>query len=498
MKLSRRTSVIILTKNRPDQLAKCLGSLGRQTIRPSEVVVVDSSDQMQQSFSKNYGFSLVYRYVPQCSIPGARQMGLDTAKHSLVLYLDDDCTAEGNWLKKMIELSTAHPHAALIAGSLIHVPIKSIYAQIISDIRTQRIRNAGPYRYLYFNIENCLIRKEFIKKHNIKFDEALFHEDFADFALQVKKSSGEILISDESKVYHHERRSLLSFLRQRFKNSGNLTRLKRKWPAQEFHFFASRRYSFLNVLIKRVGAFVKKREIRNCLKYVGIIVSSVVTYEFGNLYTEIFYHEKLNRGYLRIKSIIDLFLAIALSIVSAPVVILIAVIIKVDSPGPIIFSQGRVGKDLKPFRFYKFRTMWRDAKSRFPDLYDYNLATNEVDTFRFKTANDPRLTRFGRYLRKTSLDELPNLINVIRGDMSLVGPRPEIPQMLPHYTRKEMVKFTVKPGITGFAQVMGRGLLTFKQTVNYDNQYISRQGVMFDLQIIIWTIYVVLRGLGAF
>lgn len=398
----------------------------------------------------------------------------------------------------MIELSAAHPHATLIAGSLIHVPVTSIYAQIISDIRKQRIHNAGPYRYLYFNIENCLIRKEFIKRHNIKFDEALFHEDFADFALQVKKSGGEIVISDESKVYHHERRSLLSFLRQRFKNSGNLIRLKKKWPAQEFHFFASHRSSFLNVLIKRVGMFVKKGETGNCLKYLGIIILSVVTYELGNLHTKISNHEGLNRGYLKARPIIDFILAVLLTVPSIPVMMIIGAIIKLDSPGPIIFSQFRVGKNFRLFKFYKFRTMWYDSKQRFPDLYNYKLSPKDIRTYRFKIPDDLRLTRFGRYLRKTSLDELPNLINVLKGDMGLVGPRPEIPEMLPYYEEKERVKFSIRPGITGYSQVMGRGLLTLKQTINYDNQYISRQGALFDVQIVIWTIYIVIRGLGAF
>jgi lipopolysaccharide/colanic/teichoic acid biosynthesis glycosyltransferase len=326
----------------------------------------------------------------------------------------------------------------------------------------------------------------------------MLHEDFADFALQIKKSGGEIVISNGSRVYHHERRSLLPFLRQRFKNSGNLIRLKRKWPEQQFHFYASHRSSFLNIFATRIRTFIEKGKIKNCLKYVGIIVLSVAVYEFGNLYFRVLYHEKLNRKYIRIKPIIDFFLAIVFFVVSIPAMVLIGLIIKIDSPGSIIFSQIRIGKGLKLFRFYKFRTMRHDAKLRFPDLYDYKLMPDEVDNFKFKTADDPRLTRFGRYLRKTSLDELPNLINVIRGDMNLIGPRPEIPEMLPNYKKEDMVKFTVKPGITGHAQVMGRGLLTFKQTIKYDIEYIFCQGLLVDIKIITWTIYVVLRGLGAF
>lgn len=493
-----RTSVIIITKNRPDQLIRCVDSLAKQTIQPNEVVIIDSSDGPQEIRQTVDRLSLVYRYAPHCSIPQAREMGIEMARYSLVLFLDDDCTAEKNWVKKMVALFSDHPRASLIAGRLIHIPTGSVYAQIIKDIRKQRIHLAGPREYLYFNIENCLIKKEFIKRHRIKFDEAMIHEDFVDFALQIKKAGGEMVISRWTKVYHHERQSLLSFLHQRFKNSGNLTRLKRKWPKQQFHFYVSRRSGFLNIFITRVRMLIKKGEFGSCLKYVGIIVLSVVTYELGNLYYTVSYHERLNKGYIRIKSITDLFLAIVFFIVSIPAMILIGLIIKIDSPGPVIFSQIRIGKGLGLFRFYKFRTMWHNAKLRFPDLYDYKLMPDKVDTFKFKTADDPRLTRFGRYLRKTSLDELPNLINVIRGDMGLVGPRPEIPEMLPYYKKEEMAKFTVKPGITGYAQVMGRGLLTFKQTIKYDIIYVSLQGFLVDIKIIIWTIYIVWRGLGAF
>lgn len=493
-----RTSVIIITKNRPGQLISCVDSLAKQTIQPNEVVIIDSSDSSQWIRQKVDRFSLVYRYTPHCSIPKAREMGIEIATYPLVLFLDDDCTAEKDWLKKMVALSSAHPRAALIAGSLVHVPTESVYAQIIRDIRKQRVYLAGHHGYIYFNIENCLIKREFVKRHQIQFDETMLHEDFADFALQVKRAGGDIVISNGPKVYHYERQNLLSFLRQRFKNSGNLARLKRKWPKQQFHFYASRRSSFLNIFITRVNTFIKKGESGNCLKYVGIIVLSVAAYELGNLYYTVLYHERLNKGYIRIKSTTDFFLAIVFFIVSIPAMVLIGLIIKMDSPGPVIFSQIRIGKNLRLFRFYKFRTMWHDAKLRFPDLYNYQLMSDKVDTFKFKTTDDPRLTRFGRYLRKTSLDELPNFINVIRGDMSLVGPRPEIPEMLPYYQKEEMVKFTVKPGITGYAQVMGRGLLTFKQTIKYDITYVSCQGFLVDIKTMIWTIYVVLRGFGAF
>lgn len=198
------------------------------------------------------------------------------------------------------------------------------------------------------------------------------------------------------------------------------------------------------------------------------------------------------------KSVLNQLTGFVLFASSLPLFLLIAILITLDSPGPIIFSQIRIGKNGKPFRFYKFRTMWNDAQKRYPKLYKYQYSKEEIKKMRFKIINDPRLTRFGRWLRNTSLDELPNLINVIRGEMSLVGPRPEIPQMIKYYTKKQMLKFSVKPGITGYAQVNGRGLLTFQETIAYDLKYIKEQSFLTDLKILAKTIVVVIKAAGAF
>jgi lipopolysaccharide/colanic/teichoic acid biosynthesis glycosyltransferase len=182
----------------------------------------------------------------------------------------------------------------------------------------------------------------------------------------------------------------------------------------------------------------------------------------------------------------------------SPLNLLIAFFIRIDSPGKVIFSQTRIGKDGKLFTFYKFRTMLKDADKKFPELYSYEYSENEMASMKFKITDDPRVTKFGRYLRKTSLDELPNLINVVKGEMYLVGPRPEIPEMIKYYKPWQLEKFSVKPGITGLAQVNGRGLLTFQQTIDYDLKYIKEKSIWLD-SVIFWkTLNVVLKSFGAF
>lgn len=224
----------------------------------------------------------------------------------------------------------------------------------------------------------------------------------------------------------------------------------------------------------------------------------------------------------------DFTVALIAFILSLPIMLLIAITIKTDSPGPIIFKQIRMGKDRRqknrstsksnngnngdqsltdrriedmcsrPFVFYKFRTMHIDARERFPELYRYEYDNEEINNLYFKVPDDPRLTRFGQHLRKTTLDELPNLINVIKGDMGLVGPRPDIPEMIKYYRGWQKKKFRLKPGVTGLAQVNGRGLLNFQETLRIDVEMVEKYGFWFNLKVIFKTIKVTILRIGAF
>jgi lipopolysaccharide/colanic/teichoic acid biosynthesis glycosyltransferase len=189
--------------------------------------------------------------------------------------------------------------------------------------------------------------------------------------------------------------------------------------------------------------------------------------------------------------------AIAL-IVTAPICLVIYVLIKLDSPGPAIFRQKRVGIGGNTFSFYKFRTLYADAKERFPELYAYRYTPEQLDELYFKVENDPRVTRVGTWLRKSTLDELPNFINVLTGEMSLVGPRPEIPEMLPYYDDETKVKFAVLPGVTGLSQVSGRGKLNFRDTVRLDVDYVKNKNLMLDIKILFKTILLTIKRDGAF
>jgi exopolysaccharide biosynthesis polyprenyl glycosylphosphotransferase len=202
-----------------------------------------------------------------------------------------------------------------------------------------------------------------------------------------------------------------------------------------------------------------------------------------------------NRFYRRYgKRILDLALTIPALVVLLPVMGILALLIRLDSPGPVIYTCRRVGEGGRLFRFYKFRSMVVGADRIREELRPYN----EVDGPVFKMAEDPRVTRIGRFLRRSSLDELPQLFNVLKGDMSLVGPRPPLPEEVVQYEPWQRRRLSVRPGLTCFWQVSGRSRLNFEEWVRLDIRYIEEMSLGVDLKIILRTIPAVLSGEGAY
>ncbi len=179
----------------------------------------------------------------------------------------------------------------------------------------------------------------------------------------------------------------------------------------------------------------------------------------------------------------------------SPVFVGIALAVKLTSPGPVIFRQVRVGRYGRHFQFYKFRSMYMDAESRKADLMNKNESADGVI---FKMKDDPRITKVGRFLRRTSLDELPQLWNVFIGDMSLVGPRPPVPSEVMKYTLEDRKRLDVIPGITCLWQIEGRSEIPFHEQVRLDKEYILAQGVWKDIVILLKTIPAILGGKGAY
>jgi len=178
----------------------------------------------------------------------------------------------------------------------------------------------------------------------------------------------------------------------------------------------------------------------------------------------------------------------------SPVFLVLAIVVKLDSPGSVFFRQQRVGKNGATFDFYKFRSMVQEAE----ELKKRLLHLNEVDGPAFKISDDPRVTRIGKFMRRTSIDELPQLWNVLRGDMSLVGPRPPLPCEVEHYEGWQREKLLVVPGITCLWQISGRSHIGFTEWMRLDIEYIRKQSLGLDLKILARTLPAVVSRRGAY
>ncbi|AKA71924.1 undecaprenyl-phosphate galactosephosphotransferase [Clostridium scatologenes] len=213
-----------------------------------------------------------------------------------------------------------------------------------------------------------------------------------------------------------------------------------------------------------------------------------------NIKIDIQKHIKDKKFQFFLKRILDIVLSLIGIIVLSPIFILLTIWIKMDSEGPAIFKQIRVGKDAEEFTIYKFRTMVVNAEKK----RELDIDPTNLENFVFQSRSDNRITKSGAFLRKTSLDEIPQLFNVFFGNMSLVGPRPEIPDVVKFYPEAYRQRLLVPPGITGLAQISGRGEIELGKTVYYDLTYIKEFSIWEDIKILFKTIFSVFKKEGAF
>ncbi len=224
----------------------------------------------------------------------------------------------------------------------------------------------------------------------------------------------------------------------------------------------------------------------------GTLLRNMYIEEFDDEYVVTLFREQMLMQLL-VKRLIDASVSLAALIVLLPLMMIVAIIIKLTSPGPVFFSQYRVGMNQRQFRLYKFRSMVVDAEERKLELQHLN----ERDGPAFKIENDPRTTAIGRFIRKLSIDELPQLLNVLSGEMSLVGPRPPLPDEVKKYEWLFRKRLSVKPGITCIWQISGRNSVSFEDWMEMDHEYIENWSLLLDIKILLKTVPAVLFGRGA-
>ena len=226
--------------------------------------------------------------------------------------------------------------------------------------------------------------------------------------------------------------------------------------------------------------------------YDGLVWDSPIEY-IGQFPTIPLHHGQVPEIALLLKRLVDIMLSSLILIAISPVLLAIAIAVKMDSPGPVFYLSERIGKKGRVFGCIKFRTMVSDAEKRRADI----MHMNERDGVLFKITNDPRITRLGRFLRKYSLDELPQFFNVLHGDMSIVGPRPPLACEVQEYKLSHLRRLDVTPGITGLWQVQSRQDPSFDSYISLDVTYIENWSVWLDIKIILRTIGVVIAGTGS-
>lgn len=224
---------------------------------------------------------------------------------------------------------------------------------------------------------------------------------------------------------------------------------------------------------------------RGCAGPPSVVADGVVAHDFE-------VRESFLYGFS--KRVFDLVLASIALILLVPIIPLIAVMIRLDTPGPILFKQDRVGKNGRAFKFYKFRSMHTGAEQHKKDVE----GLNEQDGPVFKVRTDPRITSVGKFLRRSSLDEIPQIFNVFRGEMSIVGPRPPLPSEVEHYQPWHRRRLEVTPGITCLWQISGRSHLSFNEWMRLDVEYLKQRSLKTDLLILVRTIPAVVARKGAY
>ena len=216
--------------------------------------------------------------------------------------------------------------------------------------------------------------------------------------------------------------------------------------------------------------------------------------QFGSFYAVTYANRVAPIGQLILKRVMDLAGALVGCVILLVLTVLVAPLIKLESPGPVFFAQKRVGRNGRVFKMYKFRSMYADAEERKKEL----MAQNEMNGLMFKMENDPRITKVGKFLRKTSLDEFPQFLNILKGDMSLVGTRPPTLDEFKHYSPYHKKRLSFRPGLTGMWQVSGRSnILDFEEVVRMDTEYINNWSLGMDIKILLKTVLAVVKKDGS-
>lgn len=527
-------SVIIPACNAEQTIVQCLEALACQTVPPEvyEVIVVDDgSTDRTAEIACQYGVRLVRQ--PNAGPAAARNHGTQLARGEILLFTDADCAPAPDWIERMTE-PFCDPDIVGTKG-VYRTRQKELVARFVQlEYEDKYARMLRQDRIDFVDTYSAAYRRD-IFLANGGFDPLFPTASVEDqeFSFRLARKGYRLVFVPKAAVYHCHATTLRQYWQRKF-GIGYWKALLLRWHpdrvVRDSHtpqilkaqigliawlgllllmtpFWVLARWLALSVIVAfaiTAAPFLYRVVCRDpALAIAAPFLLFVRALALGaGLMTGFLHfscrpspHQPPISGLDQaIKRAMDITGSLVGLLLTAPLLAVLAVAIKLDSPGPVLFVQERVGKDGRPFRMFKLRTMVNGAEEMLPALVNLQSLPSPA----FKLRDDPRITRLGRFLRRTSLDELPQLWNVLRGDMSLVGPRPEETRIVRLYNDWHRQRLAVKPGLTGPMQVNGRGDLNLDERVQMELDYIQNYSLWKDVEILIRTIAAVFSGRGAY
>lgn len=525
-----RFSVIVPTYNSRKTIASCLEALLHQSVPLDEyeiVVVDDGSTDGTAEIVREYG--VTYLPQPHRGPAAARNLGVAHAAGEIVLFTDADCVPAANWIEKMA-LPFEDDEIVGVKG-VYRTRQQELVARFVQLEYEDKYKRMRRSRFIDFIDTYSAGYRRDVLLANGGFDTGFPGASVEDqeLSFRLARRGYKMVFQPEAVVYHHHATDLLSYARKKFRIGYWKVRVHARHPQKlvnDSHTpqLLKVQVGLMPVLVATLflalggmlpwGAFGAVLAVFGlttlpfCVKAVardravGIVAPLFLLVRAGALAAgwaagvlslawgtegHVGFTWAVKRGLDIVGSIVGLTLL-------APLMALIACLIKLDSPGPVFFVQERAGEGGRPFKMYKFRSMIVGAEAVTEEIRAFSHLPPPL----LKIKDDPRVTRIGRWLRRFSLDELPQLFNVLKGEMSLVGPRPEETRVVQMYEDRHRKRLTVKPGITGPMQINGRGDLTLDERLELELAYIEEHSLWTDLLILLRTVPAVLLGKGAY
>ncbi len=536
-------SVIVPAFNAAGTLDDCLNALLSQTAPRSsyEIIVVDDGSlDATAEVARRYcdqGVRLVRQHNQGAA--GARNTGVAHALGELLLFTDSDCAPQPDWIERMVA-AFDNPETVGAKGAYLTRQGRLVarFVQIEYEDRYDRMRDQE--RIDFIDTYSAGYRRDVFVR-NGGFDVAVRFVEDQEFSFRLAEKGYKLVFVPAAQVSHQHDQDVIEYIERKFNIGVWKARVMQRHPdrlANDTHtppvlklqillLFLALPLLLAGLVLQQLGTPWWQAVAGSGLLCVVVFLASGLPFGwkawrkdravalvtppmlaaralalgagYGVGLLRFLNLEPQERPVLRarqrlVKRLMDVVGAALSLVITAPLSLAIAVAIKLDSAGPVLYVQDRVGVNGRTFRLVKFRTMVQGADKQLGDLIDLTSLEEPV----FKLKNDPRVTRVGRFLRRFSLDELPQFANVLRGDMSLVGPRPEEAWLVRLYSDQQRRRLAVRPGMTGPMQVNGRGDLTFAQRLQLELDYIEHYSLRRDIVILLKTIPVVLKGSGAY